>query len=117
VLTAYAFPGNVRELENVIERAVALSGSRLIGLGDLPESVSGHASAPAPSLLTLPAKGINLDDVLGEAERRLLLEALERTGGVRKRAAELLGITFRSLRYRLQKLGLVEDDGEGDGES
>jgi two-component system, NtrC family, response regulator PilR len=116
VLTAYGFPGNVRELENVIERAVALSGSRLIGLGDLPESVSGHASAPAPSLLTLPAKGFNLDDVLGEAERRLLLEALERTGGVRKRAAELLGITFRSLRYRLQKLGLAEDDGDSAGD-
>jgi two-component system response regulator PilR (NtrC family) len=115
-LTAYAFPGNVRELENVIERAVALSGSRLIGLGDLPESVSGHASSPAPSLLTLPAGGLNLDEVLGEAERRLLLEALERTGGVRKRAAELLGITFRSLRYRLQKLGLADDaEVEGDG--
>ncbi len=112
-LTAYGFPGNVRELENVIERAVALSGSRLIGLGDLPEAISGHASAPAPSLLTLPAKGFNLDDVLGEAERRLLLEALERTGGVRKHAAELLGITFRSLRYRLQKLGLA-DDAEGE---
>jgi two-component system response regulator PilR (NtrC family) len=116
-LTAYAFPGNVRELENVIERAVALSGSRVIGLGDLPESISGHASAPAPTLLSLPAKGLNLDAVLGEAERRLLLEALERTGGVRKRAAELLGITFRSLRYRMHKLGLSDDDGEADGDA
>jgi two-component system, NtrC family, response regulator PilR len=113
-LTAYSFPGNVRELENVIERAVALSGSRVIGLGDLPESISGHASAAAPNLLSLPEKGLNLDDVLGEAERRLLLEALERSGGVRKRAAALLGITFRSLRYRLHKLGLSDDDGEGD---
>jgi two-component system response regulator PilR (NtrC family) len=111
-LTAYRFPGNVRELENVIERAVALSGSRVIGLGDLPESISGHASAPAQSLLELPAGGLKLDDVLNEAERRLLLAALERTGGVRKRAAELLGITFRSLRYRLQKQGLSDDDGE-----
>ncbi|HEY6078696.1 MAG TPA: sigma-54 dependent transcriptional regulator [Polyangiaceae bacterium] len=117
VLTAYAFPGNVRELENVIERAVALSGSRVIGLGDLPESISGHASAPAPNLLSLPAAGLNLDDVLGEAERRLLLEALERSGGVRKRAAELLGITFRSLRYRLQKLGLGEGDGDADSDA
>jgi two-component system response regulator PilR (NtrC family) len=115
-LTAYAFPGNVRELENVIERAVALSGSRVIGLGDLPESISGHASQPAQNLLSLPAGGLNLDDVLGEAERRLLLEALERSGGVRKRAAELLGITFRSLRYRLQKLGLAEGEGEGEEE-
>jgi len=114
-LTAYRYPGNVRELENVIERAVALSGSRVIGLGDLPESISGHASAPAQSLLDLPAGGLNLDDVLNEAERRLLIAALERTGGVRKRAAELLGVTFRSLRYRLKKQGLSDDDeDEGD---
>jgi two-component system response regulator PilR (NtrC family) len=111
-LTAHAFPGNVRELENVIERAVALSGSRVIGLGDLPESISGHAGAPAPSLLELPAEGLKLDDVLKEAERRLLLEALERSSGVRKRAAELLGITFRSLRYRLQKQGIADEGGE-----
>jgi two-component system, NtrC family, response regulator PilR len=114
-LIAYRYPGNVRELENVIERAVALSGSRVIGLGDLPESISGHASAPAQSLLDLPPGGLNLDEVLNEAERRLLLAALERTGGVRKRAAELLGVTFRSLRYRLQKQGLSDgEDDEGD---
>jgi two-component system response regulator PilR (NtrC family) len=113
-LTAYGFPGNVRELENVIERAVALAGSRVIGLGDLPETISGHASSPATSLLELPPEGLNLDDVLNEAERRLLIAALERSGGVRKRAAELLGITFRSLRYRLQKQGLGEGDGEDD---
>ena len=112
-LTAYRYPGNVRELENVIERAVALSGSRVIGLGDLPESISGHASSPAQSLLDLPAGGLNLDDVLNEAERRLLVAALERTGGVRTRAAELLGITFRSLRYRLKKPGLSEDSDDG----
>ena len=109
-LTAYSFPGNVRELENVIERAVALAGSRVIGLGDLPETISGHAAAPAASLLELPADGLKLDDVLSEAERRLLVAALERSGGVRKRAAELLGITFRSLRYRLQKQGLGDGD-------
>ncbi len=114
-LTAYRYPGNVRELENVIERAVALSGSRVIGLGDLPESISGHASAPAQTLLDLPPGGLKLDDVLNEAERRLLVAALERTGGVRKRAAEVLGITFRSLRYRLQKQGLGDDaDEDGD---
>ena len=113
-LTSYRFPGNVRELENVAERAVALSGSRVIGLGDLPEPISGHAGAPARTLLDLPEEGLNLDDVLNEAERRLLLAALERTGGVRKRAAELLGLTFRSLRYRLQKQGLANDDIDAD---
>jgi two-component system response regulator PilR (NtrC family) len=102
----------VRELENVIERAVALAGARAIGLGDLPPELSGVAGAPTPALLTLPQEGTRLDDVLGEVERRLILAAMERTGGVRKRAAELLGITFRSLRYRLKKQGLGDEDDE-----
>ncbi len=105
-LERYNFPGNVRELENVIERAVALAGSRAIGLGDMPREVSGMSSATGPSLVSLPDEGCNLDEVMGEIERRLMLEALERTGGVRKAAAQLLGITFRSLRYRLQKHNL-----------
>jgi two-component system response regulator PilR (NtrC family) len=62
--------------------------------------------------LSLPDEGCNLDEVMGEIERRLMLQALERTGGVRKTAAQLLGITFRSLRYRLQKHALdVPDSG------
>ncbi|MEZ4225017.1 MAG: sigma-54 dependent transcriptional regulator [Polyangiaceae bacterium] len=109
-LERYAYPGNVRELENIVERAVALSSARTIGLGDLPEEVSGMAGAPAPALISLPQSGIDLDAVLAEAERRLLVEALERAGGVRKGAARLLGITFRSLRYRLAKHGLDSDD-------
>jgi len=109
-LERYAFPGNVRELENVIERAVALAGSRAIGLGDLPREVSGMASAAGPNLVTLPEEGCNLDEVMGEIERRLMLEALERSGGVRKAAAQLLGITFRSLRYRLEKHHLDPGD-------
>jgi two-component system response regulator PilR (NtrC family) len=105
-LERYGFPGNVRELENVIERAVALAGSRVIGLGDLPPEVSGAVGAPSPALLMLPDQGCQLDDVVNEVERRLLLEALERAGGVRTAAARLLGISFRSLRYRLQKHSL-----------
>jgi two-component system response regulator PilR (NtrC family) len=105
-LGSYAFPGNVRELENIIERAVALAGSRAIGLGDLPAEVSGSAAAAGGGLLELGASGCQLDDVIGEVERRLIVQALERTGGVRKAAAALLGVTFRSLRYRLQKHGL-----------
>lgn len=111
-LLRYDFPGNVRELENVIERAVTLAGSTRIGLGDLPESVSGMLGAPGPALLELPESGCNLDEVLLEVERRFLVQALERAGGVRTQAAKILGITFRSLRYRLEKQSLdVDADG------
>ncbi len=109
-LTRYSFPGNVRELENMLERAVALAGSRSIGLGDLPPEVSGMAGAEGPALLSLPEEGCNLDEVLSEVERRLILQALDRTGGVRTAAAQLLGVTFRSLRYRLGKHSLGEED-------
>jgi two-component system response regulator PilR (NtrC family) len=102
-LGSYEFPGNVRELENVIERAVALAGSTRIGLGDLPPSVSGVVGSVGPRLLELPPGGCQLDEVMNEVERRFLLEALDRSGGVRTAAAKLLGISFRSLRYRLEK--------------
>ena len=113
-LDVYPFPGNVRELENVVERAVALATGPIIGLGDLPREVSGAAAQPGPSLVGLPEGGCNLDEVLSEVERRLLLQALERSGGVRTQAAKFLGVTLRSLRYRLQKHGLGEGGDGGD---
>jgi len=117
-LEAYAFPGNVRELENVMERAVALAKGPTIGLGDLPPELAGAASLPSPGLVDLPDAGCNLDDVMGEVERRLVLQALERTGGVRTQAAKLLGVTLRSLRYRLQKHAIGdENDDEGEPSS
>jgi two-component system response regulator PilR (NtrC family) len=113
-LDTYAFPGNVRELENMMERAVALANGPSIGLGDLPAQVSGLSASPAPALAELPPGGCVLDEVLGEVERRLILQALERTGGVRKAAAKLVGVTFRSFRYRLSKHSL--DSGTADAE-
>jgi two-component system response regulator PilR (NtrC family) len=114
-LEAYSFPGNVRELENMMERAVALASSAVIGLGDLPPEVSGLSGRPSPALAQLPEEGCALDSVLGELERRLILQALERTGGARKMASKLLGISFRSLRYRLEKHALdLADDEDGD---
>ncbi len=107
-LEGYPFPGNVRELENVIERAIALASGSTIGLGDLPREVSGAVSQATPALVGLPEEGCNLDEVLGEVERRLLLQALERSGGVRTHAAKLLGVTLRSLRYRFQKHALAD---------
>ncbi len=111
-LDAYDFPGNVRELENVVERAVALADGQQIGLGDLPHEVSGAAAQPSPALVTLPEAGCDLDGVLGEVERRLVLQALDRSGGVRTVAAKSLGVTMRSLRYRMQKLALQDDEEE-----
>lgn len=110
MLEQYAFPGNVRELENMCERAVALATGNQIGLSDLPAVVSGMATSSATSLMTLPAGGCDLDAVLAEVERHLLVQALDQSGGVRTVAATLLGITSRSLRYRLAKHGFGEDE-------
>lgn len=110
-LDAYNFPGNVRELENIIERAVALAQSNAIGLGDLPPEVSGTSGLAMPFVTSLPPEGIRLDEVIGEVERRLLLEALDRAKGVRTNAAKLLGLTFRTIRYRLEKHGIDVGDG------
>ncbi len=109
-LDAYDFPGNVRELENLVERAVALATSSVIGLGDLPREVAGLSAEPTPMLTALPEEGCDLDAVLGEVERRLIVQALERSGGVRTIAARMLGLSLRSLRYRLQKLSLATED-------
>jgi two-component system response regulator PilR (NtrC family) len=109
-LLEYPFPGNVRELENVIERAVALSREPMIGVDALPPTLVQPAeTAPAPRI---PPGGVKLDQLMDEYERGLLLEALRPAGGVKKKAAQLLGISFRSFRYRLEKLGI--SDGEID---
>jgi two-component system response regulator PilR (NtrC family) len=103
-LEAYPFPGNVRELENLIERAVTLAPSERITLDCLPPGVlERHAPVAMGSI---PEGGADLNALLETYERSLLLEALERSGGVKKRAAALLGVSFRSFRYRLEKLGL-----------
>ncbi len=100
-LQNYAFPGNVRELENVLERALALTSGDEIDVDDLqlsPPSVSG-TSASTP---------MNLQDHLDRVEREAILDALEKTRFNRTAAAKLLGITFRALRYRMARLGLNE---------
>ncbi|HBZ69748.1 MAG TPA: Fis family transcriptional regulator [Deltaproteobacteria bacterium] len=107
-LLEHSYPGNVRELENVIERAVALSRGGTIEVDALPPNLLQPAVDGAVRSSVLPPDGANLDNLVNDYERGLLLEALERVGGVKKRAAKLLGVSFRSFRYRLQKLGLDE---------
>lgn len=99
-LQLYSFPGNVRELENVLERAMTLCDSDVIGAEDLHLPRMEIPSTPKP----LP--GGSLEDCLEDIERQAILQALERTRYNKTAAARLLGITFRALRYRLKKLQL-----------
>jgi two-component system response regulator PilR (NtrC family) len=96
---------------------VALEKSTVI----FPESLPAHLAARAPGRvnpfdLQIPADGINLEKVIGEIERDLLLKALDRAGGVKKRAAELLNVSFRSFRYRLEKYGIETVGGDDEDE-
>jgi two-component system response regulator PilR (NtrC family) len=106
-LIEYDYPGNVRELENVIERAVALCRGDTIDVDVLPPTVLEPPCASQD--LRIPEEGVDLDGLMNEYEKSLLLEALRQTGGVKKKAAQRLGISFRSFRYRLEKLRLDED--------
>jgi len=111
-LIDYSWPGNVRELENVIERATVLGHDNEITLDCLPPNLVTGMSGSVTPLTDIPETGMDLDAYLGEIEKEILIKALARTDGVRKSAAGLLGITFRSIRYRLAKYDLGDDDAE-----
>ena len=99
-LEKYPFPGNVRELENVLERATALCSGQRIEIDDLqlsPDELPGEEAGRGSE---------TLDDYLNRLERKAIEEVLQKTGGNRTAAARLLGVTFRSMRYRLERLGL-----------
>lgn len=110
-LESYDWPGNVRELENTIERAVALESGPEISVSVLPDRVAATSSAVAtvaghPENLQLPEAGVDFERVVADTERRYLQAALDKAGGVRTQAAELLKISYRSFRHFAKKHNL-----------
>ena len=107
-LMVYDYPGNVRELENVVERAVALSRGESITIDAFPDTILRRQGVSYSCQIT--DKGVDLEDLVNNYERSLIGEAMRASGSVKKRAAQLLGISFRSFRYRFEKLGLDHED-------
>ena len=111
LLVHHEWPGNIRELENVLERAVALEATPVVLPDSLPANIRGeastrnHVSAIAP-VSGLPDTGFDLEAHVQEIERGYIAEALKRAGGVQVKAAELLGMSFRSFRYYVKKYNL-----------
>ena len=107
-LKLYAWPGNIRELENAMERAVALEQSPTILEDSLPEQLAERADAVSVAALpdAFPDAGFDLERHVQGIEREYIAEALRRAGGVKVKAAELLGMSFRSFRYYTKKYNL-----------
>ena len=102
VLEQYHWPGNIRELENVVERALVLGSSDMLVVDALPASVRQPRDRDELPV-ELPTEGLDLEATLDRIERRYIQLALDRVGGVQTRAAELLRVSFRQFRYKLQK--------------
>ena len=114
-LTAHDWPGNVRELENLVERLIIFRGEGRIGSEDLPAHVgreSVHDSAGAPAL---PAAGLDFNHVVDRFESELIRQALDRTGGNKQQAAQLLGLNRTTLYEKMKKKGLSPDAGSDPG--
>ncbi len=113
-LTRFPWPGNVRELENLIERLVILTGESPVALADIPEKFAQHSpppkqgpsGSPGAHGIGIPERGIDINTLLGSMERDLILKALEKTGGVKNRAAKLLGLNRTTLIEKMKKMGI-----------
>ena len=110
----YSYPGNVRQLESAIERAILLCENDTITIEDLPpEMTQGSTPVAAGDLFSLPPEGVNFEDV----ERSLIMQAMGRTDNNITKSAKLLGLTFRTLQYRLEKFGFKKDGTEEEEEA
>jgi two-component system response regulator PilR (NtrC family) len=98
----FPWKGNVRELENVIERTALLTEKEEITPADLPNEILGYTT-DTKEIPELTEAGIDIDAIIGDIEKKYLLKALEKSGGVKKEAAKLLNLSFRSFRHRLSK--------------
>jgi DNA-binding NtrC family response regulator len=108
MLTDYGWPGNVRQLESAIERAILLCEGDLITIEDLPLEVRQEAGPSTQGMFKLPPEGISFEDV----ERDLIMQAMEQTDYNITKSAKLLGLTFRTLQYRLEKFGIKKPEGK-----
>lgn len=114
ILLDYEYPGNVRELQNIVERAVALETAPELSAQNLSSYLDDQLPSKKKYIdLEIPSEGIDLEKMVEDLERALIMKALDKTKGIKKKAAELLHINFRSMRYRLEKYGL--SDGMNDG--
>jgi transcriptional regulator with PAS, ATPase and Fis domain len=105
----YGWPGNVRQLESAIERAILLCEGDLITVEDLPLEVRQESRPQTEGAFKLPPEGIAFEDV----ERSLIMQAMEQTDYNITKSAKLLGLTFRTLQYRLEKFGIKRPDSKG----
>lgn len=108
----YSWPGNVRQLESVIERGALMAESDLIQPEDLPAEITEGLSRAGWLPFELPPDGIQFD----ELERNLIIKAMERADWVIAKAAPLLGMSYKTLQYRLEKFEIGRDRGTGNGD-
>ncbi|MCO6509513.1 MAG: sigma-54-dependent Fis family transcriptional regulator [Aridibacter famidurans] len=112
VLLEYGYPGNVRQLESAVERAILLCENDTITREDLPPEMLQQNGSGASDVFKLPPGGVNFEDV----EKSLITQAMERTDNNITKSAKLLGLTFRTLQYRLEKYGIKRDSDGSDSE-
>jgi DNA-binding NtrC family response regulator len=112
MMNDYGWPGNVRQLESAIERAILLCEGDMITPDDLPSELQQESRGTSAGAFKLPPEGISFEEV----EKNLILQAMDQTDYNITKSAKLLGLTFRTLQYRLEKFGIKKPDGKGESE-